>query len=225
MTLPAVAQLCLGTLLLLSPLAPAQEPASPPAAEPATPQVETLVCLRHGEKPRVEIGQLDVQGLNRSLALPSVLLAKYGKPAFIFAPDPAKVITPRQGAPSCYIRPLATIEPTAILCDLPVNTLFGLGNIADLEAELRKPAYQNATVFICWEHGWLQKFAHQIVTDLGGDGNQVPLWDKTMGYDAIYLIKITTQDSKSTVSFSVDHEGLDNLSKDFPSPAPLPAHP
>ena len=49
--------------------------------------------LRHGEKPSGGYGQLTCQGLNRSLALPDVLLAKYGKPTYLYAPNPAVQIT------------------------------------------------------------------------------------------------------------------------------------
>ena len=42
--------------------------------------------IRHGEKPANDDGQLTCQGLNRALALPAVLTAKFGKPDFIFAP-------------------------------------------------------------------------------------------------------------------------------------------
>ena len=45
--------------------------------------------MRHGEKPSGGYGQLTCQGLNRSLALPDVLLAKFGKPTYLYAPNPA----------------------------------------------------------------------------------------------------------------------------------------
>jgi hypothetical protein len=58
------------------------------------------------------------------------------------------------------------------------------------------------------------------VVDLGGDGTQVPSWDKAgRSYDGIYLVKITTRSGQSSVSFSVEYEGLDHLSTKFPSPA------
>jgi hypothetical protein len=198
--------------------------ATSPTASPASaqPSVETIVCIRHGEKPHDEIGQLRARGLNRALALPKVLLGKFGKPQFIFAPNPAKTIDTRGGNKYCYIRPLMTIEPTAIACGLPVNTLFGFKETKKLEAELLKPAYQNALIFVAWEHCAEEQFARQMVVDLGGDGAQVPVWDdKTMAYDAIYLIKITQQNGHSSVAFSVDFEGLNHLSEELPSPAPL----
>lgn len=49
---------------------------------------ETLIFVRHGEKPADNSGQLTCKGLNRALALPDVLLNRYGKPDFIFAAGP-----------------------------------------------------------------------------------------------------------------------------------------
>ena len=88
-------------------------------------KAETIVCIRHGEKPLLGLGQLTPRGLNRALALPEVLLTKFGKPSFIFAPDPNQVANDIGGA-FCYVRPLATIEPAAIEYGLPVNTHFRL---------------------------------------------------------------------------------------------------
>ena len=55
--------------------------------------VERIVCIRHGEKPAKDLGQLDCQGLNRALALPKVLISHYGKADFIFAPLTSPRIT------------------------------------------------------------------------------------------------------------------------------------
>ena len=49
---------------------------------------ETIVMVRHGEKPAAGLGQLNCQGLHRSLALPRVLQQKFGTPTAIFAPNP-----------------------------------------------------------------------------------------------------------------------------------------
>jgi hypothetical protein len=74
---------------------------------------QTIVFLRHGEKPPLGLGQLDCQGPNRALALPAVLQAKFGKASAIYAPDPGSKAKDK-GVEYNYIRPLATIEPTAI---------------------------------------------------------------------------------------------------------------
>jgi hypothetical protein len=174
--------------------------------------VETIVCIRHGEKPPGGLGQLNSRGLNRSLALPKVLLAKFGTPQFIFAPNPTQK---SDGNKYYYIRPLATIEPTAIRCGLPVNTEFGYQEIQGLESELAKPEYQNAVVFVAWEHGLLDDFAKNVVKDNGGDVTQVPAWPGK-DYDTIFVFKITNDHGQKSFSFTIDHEGLNNLSDEYP---------
>jgi len=176
--------------------------------------VETLVCIRHGEKPPAGLGQLTCKGLNRALALPDVLLANYGSPQFIFAPNPTQKVNDK-GGDYDYVRPLITIEPTAIRCGLPVNTEFGFKQIKGLQDELEKPQYWNATVFIAWEHLNLDKFVKHLVKADGGNPDQVLLWPDN-DYDSIFLIKITHSNRHESVAFSIDHEGLNNLSDKCP---------
>jgi hypothetical protein len=207
------------TLLLLTALAfsaRADIPTNTPAASAAAPAVETLVCIRHGEKPKGGLGQLTCRGLNRALALPDVLLAKFGRPDFILAPDPSEKLDGLIGYN--YIRPLMTIEPTAIRCGLPVNTTIGYLEIGRLEKELEKPAYQNATVFVAWEHGLLHEFAKSIIADHGGDAKQVPAWPGS-DFDTIYVFKITRTGDHKSITFTMDHEGLNGLSDNCPGPA------
>ncbi|MGH7995102.1 MAG: histidine phosphatase family protein [Opitutaceae bacterium] len=183
--------------------------------------VETLVCIRHGEKTPTELGQLTVRGLNRSLALPKVLVGRYGVPQYIFAPDPAKdLIGGGSGPLECYVRPLATIEPTAIMCGLPVDTDFGYLQTEGLESELLKPTYQNALVFIAWEHGMLAQFITQIATDAGGMPVAAISWPEN-DYDSIYVVRIEREDGRTTVTITHQHEGLNGLSTRFPGPAGL----
>jgi hypothetical protein len=188
-----------------------QPPAAPaPAPGSASPVVETIVCFRHGEKPPGGLGQLNCRGLNRALALPKVLLPKFGKPQFVFAPNPSQ-----RADGFDYLRPLATVEPVAIQCGLPVDTRFGFLEIRALESELEKPAYQNATVYMSWEHVLLAEFAKEVVTLHGGDPSTVPNW-AVDDFDTIYVLKITTTRGRRAVSFSTDHEGLNSLSDDCP---------
>ena len=100
--------------------------------------VETIVMVRHGEKPAAGLGQLSCQGLNRALALPQVIKGKYGKPDVIFAPDPAKQKND-SGTKYDYVRPLATIEPTAIYFGLPVNASIGFSKTDDLRTTISRP--------------------------------------------------------------------------------------
>ena len=184
-----------------------------PAPGAASRSVETIVCIRHGEKPPDGLGQLNCRGLNRALALPKVLLGKYNAPQFVFAPNPTQKVDSHGGYN--YVRPLVTIEPTAIQCGLPVNTEFGYKNISGLEAELEKPQYQTATIFVAWEHLLLDDFAKNIVKDNGGDPAVVPPWPES-DYDTIFVFKITFAKGQRKISFVVDHEDLNGLSDNCP---------
>ena len=79
---------------------------------------ETIVFVRHGEKPPQGLGQFDCRGLNRALALPTVIQKSFGKPDAIFAPNPSDQKND-EGEHYDYVRPLATIEPTAIAFGMP----------------------------------------------------------------------------------------------------------
>jgi hypothetical protein len=214
--------------VLLSAYAFAADSANPsPGTAVAPPTLETIICIRHGEKPSPGVGNLDAQGLNRALALPDLLLARYGKPAFIFAPDPAQDQVPEGPVITsgttrslvAYVRPLLTIAPTAIRCDLPINASIGFRHIADLESELEKPAYRNALVFVAWEHLQAMLFMRNEVRDHGGAPESVPDWER-FDFDSIYVAQITRDAAgKASVKFRVDHENLNGLSPDFPQPA------
>jgi hypothetical protein len=181
------------------------------------PTVETIVVIRHGEKPKGGLGQLTCRGLNRALALPKVLLGKYGTPQFIFAPNTTQKVDGKIDTVGAYyyVRPLMTIEPTAIRCGLPVNTQFGFMEIGGLESELKKPQYKNATIFIAWEHALLDIFVKDMVKKYGGDPGKVPTWPGK-DYDTIFLLKITRSEGKESIAFTIDHENLNDLSDDCP---------
>jgi hypothetical protein len=207
--------LALTTLLVLNAAAQTNAPGSA-AATPTPRTVQTLVCFRHAEKPKDGLGQLTPRGLNRSLALPNILLAKFGRPDFLFAPCPTQKV---DNGRYYYVRPIATIEPTAIRCGLPLNTQFGYREIDQLEAELQKPQYAGATIFIAWEHAKMDEFARQLVKHHGADPKQVP---KRSGndYDTLLVFRTTRDAGGEHFTFAVDHEGLnDSLSDTFPEPA------
>lgn len=192
----------------------------------ASTQVETIVCIRHGEKPKTGLGNLDAQGLNRALALPEVL-ARYGTPLYIFAPDPAADLVSEGSMTTdgtakgdvCYVRPLLTIGPTAIRLGMPINTAYGFKHIAGLETELDKPPYRGALVFVAWEHHQGEQFMRNEVRDHGGNPDAVPVWARD-DFDSIYVARISRDPTGGvSVSFHVDHEGLNGMSSDFPKPA------
>jgi hypothetical protein len=185
-------------------------------ARAASDQVQTIVMVRHGEKPAAGLGQLSCQGLNRALALPRVIESKYGKPDFIFAPDPAKEKND-SGTKYDYVRPLATIEPTAIYFGLPVNASIGFSRTDDLRAALLAPQYKNSLVVVAWEHKIIEALARKIVSDAGGDAASVPHW-ASADFDSIYVLRISHSADKVNAIFSVEQEGLNHRSATCPGP-------
>jgi hypothetical protein len=177
---------------------------------------QTIVMVRHGEKPDSGLGQLNCRGLNRALALPRVIEAKYGRPDVIFAPDPSKQKNDR-GTKYDYVRPLATIEPTAIYFGLPVNASIGFKNADKLIDALLAPRYQNSLVVVAWEHAVVEQVARSIVTRYGGDAASVPRWESP-DYDSIYVVRITQRANGPTVSFTAEHEGLNDRASTCPAP-------
>ncbi|MGG1945604.1 histidine phosphatase family protein [Trinickia sp. NRRL B-1857] len=189
------------------------------AASGASARTETLVFVRHGEKPAGGYGQLDCQGLNRALALPAVVAAKFGKPNAIYAPNPS-IRKEDAGVRYDYVRPLATIEPTAIQFGLPVDTTYGYAQIDALKQELVKPEQAGKLIVAAWEHHEIEDLVQEIVTQYGDAGQKVPHW-RSGDFDSIYVVKLDW-DPQSTMphaTFSLDREGLDGRSADCPCAA------
>jgi hypothetical protein len=192
-----------------------QQPAPSPTPAPAG--AETIIFLRHGEKPPGGLGQLTCQGLNRALALPSVLLAKFGKPDYLFAPNPAVRVFDGTIKGYDYVRPLATIEPTAIRLGMPVNTDYGFLAVGRLERELTRERYEGMVIFVAWEHHMLEGMVKELMSRFGGSPAEVPPWPAD-DYDSLYVLRIDRHDPAKAISFTHDHEGLDGLSADCPEP-------
>jgi hypothetical protein len=178
-------------------------------ASTTVPTTETIVFFRHGEKPSGGYGQLTCQGLQRAIALPSVLIGRYGSAQYVFAPNPT-VTVPDAAGSFYYVRPIATIEPTAIRLSLPLNTRYGYSDAAGLEAELTSAQYASSTVFVAWEHQYLQTIVQDLMNAYG-NGAAVPAW--TSGdYDSLYVVRLTNAGGTITAQFSHEFEGLNNLS-------------
>lgn len=176
--------------------------------------VETIVLIRHGEKPLQGLGQLNCQGLNRSLRLPGVIKARFGVPAAIFAPNPAEQKTDK-GTAYDYVRPLATVEPMAIAFGLPVNAGIGVEDISKLRDKLEDKAYANALVVVAWEHKQLVKLARKILKDNDGDPDAVPKWQGD-DFDGIYVVRLTRKGGSTAASFQTAQQGLNGLPETCP---------
>ncbi|CAI1158628.1 Uncharacterised protein [Serratia proteamaculans] len=166
---------------------------------------ETLIFVRHGEKPANNSGQLTCKGLNRALALPDVLLSRYGKPDFIFAAGP------KENKTGSSLRALSTIMPTAVRVGLPIGIQFHADDIAGLQQELLSDKYQNSRIFIAWEHKNLDKAVKNIVAARGGDANSVPSWPGS-DFDSVFVVTL----DQGKVSFRQESEGLTALADTCP---------
>jgi hypothetical protein len=174
-------------------------------------ETQTLVLFRHAEKPAGDLGQLSCRGLNRALALPGVLRQHYGQPDFLFAPNPA--ITNHGFS---YVRPLATIEPTAIALGMPVNTAFGFRDIAGLATELEQPRYRQAMVWIAWEHVYITELSRRLLTKYHADPQQAAEW-KWDDFDGIAVITIQHDGNKTSIRYHHDTQGLNQQAATCPA--------
>jgi hypothetical protein len=167
-------------------------------------QGKTIVFIRHGEKPADDLGQLKCQGLNRSLAIPDVLIGRYGRASKIYAPNPA-IKNEFEGKGYYYIRPLATIEPTAIRLGLPVDVKYGYKEVEAVANELFHSKHN--LIFVAWEHVQLVKLVRKLLIKYGANPDRVHHWKGT-DFDSIYVVNI----HGGKVRFLHDHQGLDGQS-------------
>lgn len=173
---------------------------------------ETIVFFRHAEKPEQGLGQLSCQGLNRAMKLPASLHTQFGKPDALFAPNPG-IRKNDKGVSYNYIRPLATIEPTAIQAGMPVNTDLGFKDSDGLVKALVAPQYSNATVFVAWEHYFAMQASRALMSQFDGDPKVVPKWQNS-DFDSIYVVHLSTNaDGSRKATFELKHEGLNNQSE------------
>jgi hypothetical protein len=166
---------------------------------------QTIVFFRHGEKPSGGYGQITCQGLNRALALPDVLFANYGRPDWAYAPNPAVKIGDPAGS-YFYVRPLATLEPTAIRAGISVNTNYGYNNVSGLMNVLITSKKANDTLFVAWEHAYLVRIVQAIMNRYGG-GQTVPAW-RSGDYDSLYVVRVNYAGGTITARFELDAQGL-----------------
>ena len=157
-----------------------------------------------------------LQGPEPALALPKVLIPRYGKPDRIYAPDPGKRIGRLGNLSYSYVRPLMTIEPIAIQLEMPVNALIGFKNVGQLRKELLVPGNANSVIYLAWEHVYLNQFAKRLLKAYGKDPSVVPDWPNDE-YDRIYIFQLKGAGKKKDLTFRVEQQGLtDSLSDKCP---------
>ncbi len=179
---------------------------------------QTLVFLRHAEKPGEGLGQLNCQGLNRALDLATVLPDRFGEADYVFAANPSRHVEEgRHDHSYSYIRPLMTITPSAIRLGLPVNIDFGANDTDALADELMDAKYRNATVYTAWSHGYLPDLINAVARKaLGGQQAITEDWDGD-DFDSLYVLTLTWHDGKATLDTRNLRQGLDDGSSSCPT--------
>lgn len=172
----------------------------------AAPVTQTIVLIRHGEKPPGGLGRLDCRGVSRANALPPVLARQFGRFDAIFAPDPDRQ-KKDEGIKYPYKRPLETVTPLSKTTGVPVETRFGYKQIGKLEEALESPSYRGATVLVAWEHKQLVKLARSLLDHNGGDPRQAGKWPGS-DFDSIYVVRIIRDGEATRATFEHGHQGL-----------------
>ncbi len=122
---------------------------------------------------------------------------------------------PDNGVLYYYMRPLATIEPTAIRLGMPVNTQFGADQIDQLQRTLLLPQYAQALIFVAWEHTLLDQLVKHMIVATGGNPDIVHDW-KSADFDSLFIVGVTQVGGKTAITFTRDAEGLNNQSTACP---------
>ena len=183
--------------------------------------IETIIIIRHAEKPKDGLGQLSITGLKRSLLLPDFFKNNFPRPDYIFAPNPAVKHFENHGDKQYhyYVRPLLTIAPTAITLEMPVNTGIGLDAPKDLVKTLLAPEYHNSTIIVAWEHSQIVEIAKMFIDHFHSDA-KVPQWSNK-NFNMFFVFTIDWNKKQDQLKFNVRSEGFDDLSGKAIHPAYL----
>ena len=179
-------------------------------AQPAD-GTQTLVFLRHAEKPEGGLGQLNCQGLNRAIDLSTLLPEKFRKADYVFAANPTRNVEEGELDNSySYIRPLMTISPAAIKLGLPVNIEFSANDTSDLARELLDEKYHNSTIYTAWSHGYLPDLINKVAGNAVGERQKIT--DDWAGddFDSLYVLTLKWHNGKASLESHTYKQGLDN---------------
>ncbi|BBH45136.1 histidine phosphatase family protein [Pseudomonas sp. KU43P] len=179
---------------------------------------QTLVFLRHAEKPGEGLGQLNCQGLNRALDLATLLPERFGKADYVFAANPTREVEEgSQDQSYSYIRPLMTITPSAIRLGLPVNIDFGANDTDALADELLSEKYRNATVYTAWSHGYLPELINTVAGKALGEDRVITQDWNGDDFDSLYVLTLTWHDGKASLLSRSVRQGLDGGEQGCPT--------
>jgi hypothetical protein len=198
-----------------SDLGPAETEQLESRSDPSGESLQTLVFVRHGEKPAQGLGLLTCRGLNRALKLPDYFAAHFPPPDHIFAPNPSVKVTEIHGDGQRYdcIRPLLTIAPTAVRFGVPIDTQLPYNDPGLLADTILSPRYRAATIYFGWEHIDLVEFT-RVMFDRFGKDEPVPHWPNT-DFETVFVFTIRWG-ATPTLEFEVQKEELGPISDAWP---------
>ena len=172
---------------------------------------QTLVFLRHAEKPQGGLGQLNCQGLNRAIDLATLLPEKFGKANYVFSANPTRNVEEGEFDNSySYIRPLMTISPSAIKLGLPVNIEYSANDTSDLAHELLDPKYHDSIIYTAWSHGYLPELINTVAEKAVGQKAPITEDWKSNDFDSLYVLTLTWHNGKASLVSNSYKQGLDN---------------
>ncbi|AZD47648.1 histidine phosphatase family protein [Pseudomonas chlororaphis] len=179
---------------------------------------QTLIFLRHAEKPAGGLGQLNCQGLNRAIDLASLLPEKFGKANYVFAANPTRNVEEGELDNSySYIRPLMTISPSAIKLGLPVNIEFSANDTSELADELLHDRYHNSIIYTAWSHGYLPELINKVALEAVGEKRTITDDWASNDFDSLYVLTLTWHNGKATLDSRSYKQGLDNGEESCPT--------
>ena len=166
---------------------------------------KTIVVIRHGEKNFPAHGGLSCKGLNRALALPKLLLKRYGNINGIYAPKPIFIHDINDDDyKSWYLRPIITIDPLAIQLNKPVEINFNFNTTYGNESLATKLNNNPPGVYVVsWEHDHIPILIHYIMKHYK-QNIDIQNWNN-LDFDRIYVIRIF---KNGKVSLNVEKENL-----------------
>ncbi|SDV48049.1 histidine phosphatase family protein [Chitinasiproducens palmae] len=213
---------------------------APTLSATAQAATQTIVLLRHAEKPLAAdgqaalpgLGQLTCTGLQRARQLPGVLIGRFGRPDYVFSLDPAGQVGDYRNAADqeqyyYYVRPLMTIQPTAIKAGRAVNVGISFADAGNPDFELAaklSTLSNDSTTFVAWEHNNIQGQLVQDIFEVFGFLPQAaagqydipkvwtfanrPSWPNA-DFTRMYVIRINTDASgNKTLSFTKQDQGI-----------------
>lgn len=179
---------------------------------------QTLVFMRHAEKPSMGLGQLNCQGLNRAIDLSELLPRQFGKANFIFAANPSRHVEEGEGDLSySYLRPLMTVGPSAIKLGLPINIDYGANDTSDLADEFMRDKYHDSTIYTAWSHGYLPELINKVAQE--ASGKKIKLLDDWTGddFDSVLVLTLKWNNGKATIEYENYKQGLNDGALGCPS--------